>query len=86
MIESMEGCARGFGQQYKVRKWVRMGQVGYIGAEDEGAWPRTEGSDWEGEEEVKEVKEETPPPQRPKHHPPNPQPPILVVRNSPKRI
>ena len=41
-------------------------------ADDEGLWARMVGGDWEGEEEAKEVKEETPPPTKAKAPPPKP--------------
>ena len=67
-------------KQYLAGEWANMGLVGYTRAEDEGVWARMVGGDWEGEEEVQEVKEDNPPPPRLKHHPLNPEPPKLVAR------
>ena len=50
-------------------------------------WAGMVNGDWEGEEEVKEVKEKNPPPKpRPKHHHPHAHPPKVVARKSPKCI
>ena len=68
-------------KQYRAGEWAKMGQVGYTGAEDEGVWERMVGIDWEGEEEVKEVKEDNPP-QGQSTTPKNLQPPKPVARKS----
>ena len=53
-----------------------MGRVRYTGAEHEGLWARMSSGDSEGEEKVKELKEDNhPPPSPPKAKPPPPKPP-----------
>ena len=65
--------------RYRGAEWATLGQMGYTGAEDEGIWAGMVGSDWEGEETVKE---EFPPTPRPNHHPPYPQSPKQVTRKT----
>ena len=49
-----------------------MGQAGYTRAEDEEVWVGMVGGDCKGEEEVKKVKEDNPPPQGQSTTPQNP--------------
>ena len=71
-------------KQYRVGGWAKMGHVGYTWAEDEGVWAGMVGGDWEGEEEVKEVKEEKPFPTKAKAPPPKPLATQIGGKKTPK--
>ena len=74
-------------KKYTAGEWTRMKHVGYTRAENEEVSARMVAGDWEGEEEVNEVKKENPPaPSKAKAPPPEPSPPKLVAKKSPECI